>query len=441
MIPLLVLGCAHPPAAPAALQPVAAESIAELPAPRLVARAQIAAVGDIMMHDSVKRAAQAANIAGPDGASLNHGGYGALFDEVRSALSSADLTFGNMEFPVAPDSVRSTGSMVFNAPAEVLDALSEAGFDVVSFANNHVYDQGVAGFVETVGRLEASPLDYLGAGMDCERAKAARIVEINGIKIGLLAGSRLYNTWYEPREGRGCSFKITDHQEVAQRAAEARAAGAEIVLLSIHWGVEYRVAPHVWDVELAHRILDAGVDGIIGHHPHVLQPVEVYEAADGRLTFVAYSLGNFISGQGYHYRHGLHHPHVGNTRDGAILRFSVVRKDYGRGVQRVELAELTVDPTWVNRHGRGVHPQTQPVVDREAAAALLPRIAAAADPTALQAQLGLLLERRAHAGSILGEEWLYPLDLSLEAAFDPAPDSGVDSASDSQSDASSTASP
>ncbi|MFT5683660.1 MAG: hypothetical protein ACI8RZ_004592 [Myxococcota bacterium] len=410
MIPLLVLGCVRPPAAPMPLEPVTVSAARAMPVPALVARVEIAAVGDIMMHDSIKQAARRSDVAGPDGLSQNHSGYAALFDAVRQPLSEADLTFGNMEFPVAPDSVRSTGSMVFNAPEPVLTALSDAGFDVVSFANNHVYDQGTAGFVETINRLDASPLDYLGAGMDCERAKAAQIYEINGIKIGFIAGSRLYNTYNEPQEGQGCSFKITDHTEVVERAAEARAAGAEIVLLSIHWGVEYRNAPHKWDVELAHRILDGGVDGIIGHHPHVLQPVEIYEAADGRMTFVAYSLGNFISGQGYHYRHGLHHPHVGNTRDGAILRFSVVRKDYGHDVQRVELAELTVDPLWVNRHKRGNNPRTQPVVARLAAVELLGEIEAAGDSVALQAELGLLMDRRAHAGSILGEQWLYPMD-------------------------------
>ena len=412
MIPLLLLGCARPPAAPPTLEPgPVVDAARALPAPTLVAKVDIAAVGDIMMHGSVKKAAERSDVTGPDGISTNNSGYSALFAEVSGALSGADLTFGNMEFPVAPDSVRSTGSMVFNAPTPVLAALSEAGFDVVSFANNHVYDQGVAGFVETIERLETAPLDYLGAGMDCERAKQAQIYEINGIKSGFLAGSRLYNTYNEPKDGQGCSFKITDHKEVVARAAEARERGAEVVLLSVHWGVEYKNTPHVWDVELAHRMLDGGVDGIIGHHPHVLQPVEVYEAKDGRITFVAYSLGNFISGQGYHYRHGLHHPHVGNTRDGAILRFSVVRKDYGNDVQRVELAELTVDPIWVNRHSRDVQPQTQPVVARQAALALVPQIEAADDPTALKKELGLLLERRSHAGTILGEEWLYPVEL------------------------------
>ena len=411
---LVAMSCVRPPAAPPPLEPSPVDATASLPVPRLVATARIAAVGDIMMHGSVKLAAERSDVAGPDGQSTNFNGYGALFDGVRGALSDADLAFGNMEFPVAPDSVRSTGSMVFNAPDPVLGAMADAGFDVVSFANNHVYDQGVAGFVETIERLEASPLEYLGAGMDCERAKRAQIFEINGIKIGFLAGSRLYNTYKEPAAGQGCSFKITDHRDVAEWAAKAREDGAEIVLLSIHWGVEYKNAPHVWDVDIAHKILESGVDGIIGHHPHVLQPVEVYETSDGRTTFVAYSLGNFISGQGYHYRHGLHHMHVGNTRDGAILRFSVVRKDYGEGVERVELAELTVDPIWVHRRTRGTNPQTYPVVGREAALSLTEQIKTAEEPVALQEELGLLVARRAHAGGILGEQWLYPMDLPAE---------------------------
>ena len=379
-------------------------------APTLEASAEIVAVGDIMMHGSVKRAAVQAEQAGEDGVSLNHGGYGALFEGVSAAISSADLAFGNLEFPVAPDNVRGTGSMVFNAPPAVLDALAEAGFDVVSFANNHVYDQGVPGFVETIERLEASPLGYVGAGADCERAKSAQIYELNGIKVGIIAGSRLFNTYKEPGPGRGCVFKVDDEEEILARAAAAREAGAELIIVSVHWGVEYKTAPHPWSVKLAHKLLDGGVDVILGHHPHVLQPVEVYEAADGRRTFVVYSLGNFISGQGYHYRHGLHHPAVGNTRDGGMLRFRVVRKRYSRDDVRVELADLRFDPIWVMR--RREVPRTYPVVAREEAARLAAVLAELPedDPgrRALQDEIGVLLDRRRHAAGVVGAQWLLP---------------------------------
>lgn len=418
MLPLVMLAAclrsaplppAPPPLEPSPLPPpLPAGAAVDAWAPTLEASAEILVVGDIMMHGSVQRAAAQANVRGEDGASTNFDGFGALFAAIKPTISDADLAFGNLEFPVAPDSGRGTASMVFNAPPAVLDALVDAGFDAVSFANNHVYDQGVKGFVETLARLDASGLDTLGAGADCDAAQSGRIYEINGIRIAFLAGSRLFNTYLEPGPGRGCVFRVTDERAVLARVAAARAAGAEIVLLSLHWGVEYQNTPHTWDVQLAHRLLDGGVDAIIGHHPHVLQPIEVRETPDGRQTFVIYSLGNFISGQGYHYRHGMHHPHVGNTRDGGLLRFQVVRKRYGPDLSRVELANLRFDPLWVERQASA--PQTHTVVARLQAQALAAQLAALPedDPSrpALQSRVQLLLDRRRHAASIVGNTWL-----------------------------------
>lgn len=416
-LPLIIggPGCARsnlPPAAPPAppVTPVAGIEAAASLAPTLAAEAEIAVVGDIIMHGSVKRAATRSTVLGPDGASTNFDGYGALFDAVRPVLSEADLAFANMEFPVAPDSHRSEGSMVFNAPPVVLDALADAGFDVVSFANNHVFDQGTKGFIETMARLDASPLDYLGAGPDCDTAMNGKIYEIDGIKIAFLAGTRLYNTYKEPAPGR-CSFRVHAGKEVIRRAQAAREAGADVVLLSLHWGGEYKTQPYGFDVKIAHDILEGGVDGIIGHHPHVLQPLEVYETKDGRTTFVIYSLGNFLSGQGYGYRHGLQPLDRGNTRDGGILRFKVVQRDYGDGHIETGIADLRLDPIWVIRQRD--NPQTHPVVPRIEIARLTAEIEATEDPDArhaLQRELGFYLDRREHVGSIVGEQWLQLLD-------------------------------
>jgi poly-gamma-glutamate synthesis protein (capsule biosynthesis protein) len=180
--------------------------------------------------------------------------------------------------------------------------------------------------------------------------------------------------------------------------------------MSIHWGVEYKTTPHEWDVRIAHKILEGGVDGIIGHHPHVLQPLEVRETEDGRTAFVIYSLGNFISGQGYQYRHGLHGMNVGNTRDGGLLRFKVVRKDYGDGHTAVALADLRFDPIWVIR--QTAHPRTYPVVGRVEIDRLNQAIVATEDPDerhALQESLQVVTDRRLHAGGVVGELWLTPL--------------------------------
>src|SRR5690606_12538216 len=108
--------------------------------------------------------------------------------------------------------------------------------------------------------------------------------------------------------------------------------------------------PRQAEIDRAHRLLDGGFDAILGHHPHVLQPVEIYETKDGRVGFVAYSLGNFISNQSRTYVHGVQPAKVGNTRDGLILRFAAVRKRYADGVIRTELADLRAEPLWTENN-------------------------------------------------------------------------------------------
>jgi poly-gamma-glutamate synthesis protein (capsule biosynthesis protein) len=114
------------------------------------------------------------------------------------------------------------------------------------------------------------------------------------------------------------------------RAVElVRAAAAEhdAVVVSLHWGDEYTTQPRPADVELAHALCDAGALVVIGHHPHVLQPVEVYRRPDGNSAVIAYSLGNFISNQSRNYVHGVTPASVAATRDGALLRVRLARRD------------------------------------------------------------------------------------------------------------------
>src|SRR5262249_55097871 len=103
-------------------------------------------------------------------------------------------------------------------------------------------------------------------------------------------------------------------------------------------------------IATAHRLLDAGVDVILGHHPHVLEPAEVYRRNDGTLGLVAYSLGNFVSNQSRTYAYGVQPDRMGDTRDGVALSFSLVKKDYGGGVVRVEIADLSAQPLWTDNN-------------------------------------------------------------------------------------------
>ena len=422
VLALALAGCAGAP--PRAEDPLAAGARRPVPTgapapgaeavgPRTLGAVTIAAVGDVLLHGAVKDAAAAADRKGPDGRSLNHGGFAALFEGVSAELSAADLAFANLETPVAAKPPRAAVPFVFNAPAALLPALREAGIDVVSFANNHVYDQLADGFAQTLDALDEGALPYLGAGRSCEEAKRARIFERNGVKVAFLGATRLYNDRPPRKEGDPCSFAFEEAAALEEVAA-ARRAGADFVVLSIHWGVEYVTAPRAEEIELAHRLLDGGVDVILGHHPHVLQPVEIYEAKDGRLTAVAYSLGNFISNQSRTYAFGVHPDKVGNPRDGAILRFAAVKRAYPSG-ERTELADLSVEPLWTDnnalaraRDGK-LPPAIRVVSTTREAAAVRAELAKGPAPeraAELERRLRLLEARRRIAGSILGEDLL-----------------------------------
>jgi len=132
---------------------------------------------------------------------------------------------------------------------------------------------------------------------------------------------------------------------VLEAVKEARAQ-CDLLVVSIHWGIEYAPAPRPEDVETAHKMLEAGASVIVGHHPHVLQPVETYKTQDGRNTVIFYSLGNFLSNQSRTYVDGLMPDKDGDPRDEMIGLFSAVRKDYGPAGVRVELGHVGILPVW-----------------------------------------------------------------------------------------------
>jgi poly-gamma-glutamate capsule biosynthesis protein CapA/YwtB (metallophosphatase superfamily) len=131
-------------------------------------------------------------------------------------------------------------------------------------------------------------------------------------------------------------------------AREARASGAELVIASVHWGAEYWRVPHPAQVDSARRIVAAGVDLLIGHHPHVLQPIERRRTADGRDTLIAYSLGNLLSNQGHDFVPGARE-RDGDTRDVAILRVTLTRADDGA----LRIADASAVALWTEHTATG----------------------------------------------------------------------------------------
>ena len=345
------------------------------PYPHEIAQVSFAVAGDVIPHDPVRAAAAAAG----EGAQ----GWGALFSEVGDVFRRADFGFVNMETPVAPAHSKGSKPFMFDAPIALIDALKANGIKIVSFANNHAMDQGWAGFAETREHLREEGMLFVGSSDTAAQAWQPVIVEANGIKVGWLGMTRWLNGNHNPDKDDlphvnffpypGESGGAPGADEAAVLAAvKAARAQCDFLVVSIHWGVEYAPAPRPEDVETAHKMLEAGASVIVGHHPHVLQPVETYRTSDGRDTVIFYSLGNFLSNQSRTYVDGLMPDKNGDPRDSLIGMFSAVRKDYGPAGVRVELGHVGILPVWGenNRNdlasGKTKTPVIHPVlIDRE----------------------------------------------------------------------------
>jgi poly-gamma-glutamate synthesis protein (capsule biosynthesis protein) len=333
---------------------------------------------------------------------------------------------------------------MFDAPVALPQALKASGIKIVSFANNHVMDQGWAGFAETRDHLREVGLLFAGSGDTAQQGWQPVITEANGIKVGWLGMTRWLNGNRNPDKDELPHVNFFPYSSEAGgapgmdeagviEAVKAARAQCDLLVVSVHWGIEYATAPRPDDVEVAHKMLDAGASVIVGHHPHVLQPVETYKTADGRNTVIFYSLGNFLSNQSRTYVDGLMPDKDGDPRDSLIGLFSAVRKDYGPGGVRVELGHVGILPAWGenNRNelasGRTKTPVIHPVlIDREmpklqARLDVLNKIAEAnkADPSAqaltadekkefiaVTNQLKLLDDRRQQILARTGDEYV-----------------------------------
>jgi len=268
---------------------------ATAPYPHEQAQVSFAVAGDVIPHGAVRAAAAAAG----DGAQ----GWSALFADVADVFQRADFGFVNLETPVAPQHSRGTKEFMFDAPIALVDALKASGVKIVSSANNHMMDQGWAGFAETREHLRERGMLFAGTGDTAQQSWQPVITEANGIKVGWLGMTRWLNgnrnpdkddqphVNFFPYPGEAGDAPGQDEAGVLDVVKKARSQ-CDFLVVSIHWGTEYATAPRPEDVEMAHKMLDAGASVIVGHHPHVLQPVETYKTADGRDTVIFYSLAH-----------------------------------------------------------------------------------------------------------------------------------------------------
>ena len=227
------------------------------------------------------------------------------FRLISDALRAADFRYCNLECPVSDRGRNLHHLYSFRADPKVIDGLRDAGFNVASQANNHTYDWGPEALLDSLERLNAVGIRTVGAGQNSLAAHYPLLVRVGALRIAFLAYVNI-----EPKEATaGVDRPGVAWLDPAQALVDVRFARplADLVIVCPHWGVEYALKPSKEQVDLAHQMIDAGADLIIGSHPHVVQPVEKYHD-----RWIAYSLGNFIFDQ-----------KGANTRRGLMLKATV----------------------------------------------------------------------------------------------------------------------
>ena len=243
-----------------------------------------AAVGDNLFHDSLIRSCLMA-----DGTY----DFSSLYTEIKPIVQKADLAFINQETVMAGTSFGYSGYPTFNSPQILAHNLVDAGFDIMNLANNHAMDMGRNGLYATLDFLDTIPeLTVIGARKSGE---SARIITKNNITLGFLSYTFSLNGIPLPRDNPNL-VSMTD-RPVMTREMNALRPLCDFLIVSIHWGAEYLLEPDNFQRDMARFIAEHDVDLIIGHHPHVLQRMEMINLPDGRKTLCYFSLGNFASHQ------------------------------------------------------------------------------------------------------------------------------------------------
>lgn len=211
---------------------------------------------------------------------------------MRPIIEAADVAICHMEVPVAADQDQLSGYPAFGAPVELVDAAKVTGYDGCSTASNHSLDQGRAGIAATLERFDLDGLRHTGTARTAEEGAAVTMYDVGGAKVAHLSYAYGFNGYPIPA---GAPFAVNqiDVERIHRDATAARAAGAQLVVVSLHWGTEYQHAPDGFQRDVAARLLPwPDIDVVIGHHAHVVQPIE---QVDG--TFVVFGLGNQLANQ------------------------------------------------------------------------------------------------------------------------------------------------
>jgi poly-gamma-glutamate synthesis protein (capsule biosynthesis protein) len=286
----------------------------------------LAAVGDILIHDTVYNKAKT-----PSG----EYNFNTNFASVKTYLAQPDITMANQETMIGGTQFGLSSYPSFNSPHEVGDALKENGVDLVTLANNHTLDRGEKIILSALNYWNEIDVMYTGAYTSKEDQQNIRLMKKNDITVSFL--SYTYGTNGIPvPAGKNHLVNLIEAERIRADLLKAKEL-SDVSVVSLHFGDEYKRMPNDFQKEIVKLVTEAGGDIIIGHHPHVLQPVKWETASDGSKTFVAFSLGNFLSGQRREFKD-----------IGGIVQLKVTKHVKGEDIS-IELNEPKFLPTYVDR--------------------------------------------------------------------------------------------
>ncbi len=271
-------------------------------------------IGDILLHHPL----------------FTYDNYDFAFASVKEKLAGIDFLLANQESMPGGVELGLTGYPTFNSPKHIIRDLKANGVDMLSIANNHTIDRKELGLMKAIGHINEYGMPYVGAYSSLDDKANDRIVVIDGIRIGVLGYTYGTNGNSIPR-GKEYLVSLIDRERMQDEIGRLSQL-VDVMVVSLHWGAEYKLTPTQGQEELAQFIADAGADVIFGHHPHVLQKYDEVGKAK-----VFYSLGNFYSAQQFD-----------STNIGGIARVTVTKVDVA-GKYTIDIANPAFYPTAVKR--------------------------------------------------------------------------------------------
>ena len=311
-------------------------------------KASLLACGDVMAHSP--------QLDAQYNSSTKEYSFDNNYKYVKQYIQNADLAIANLETTLAGNDVYNYSSYpTFNTPDALADALKNAGFDLLSTINNHSFDMSSLGVERTLSTLKSKGFDTVGTRQ--KKSDNDYIIKnVNNIKLGITSYSygeikngTKYLNGIKVSDEKNDLMNVFDSSDVDKAfntiysTVKKYKDDTDMQIVIIHWGNEYSRTPTEFQTELAQKLCDAGVDIIIGSHPHVVEPVETIKSTDGKHeTLVIYSLGNYISNQRREYLSMY-------TEDGLMVDIDIEKK----GDNKATVKKVTCIPTWVTKYSSG----------------------------------------------------------------------------------------